>query len=107
MALGAALAADAAYKLDLGMSLRANSLSVEPTLSGPAGKALRYEVKIRREGKGGTADNNRSGTVRLDALGKGQLGYNSLSIAPGDRYAVAVKVYDGGRVVAEESAHYP
>ena len=89
------------------MSVRKESLRVEPTITGPAGKALRYEITIRHEGKGGTADNNRAGTVRLDAGGRGQLGYNSLSMAPGDRYVVSVKLYDGERLVAEESAHQP
>jgi hypothetical protein len=102
-----AFGADPAYKLDLGLSVRSGSLRVEPTINGPSGKALRYEITIHREGRGRSADNNRAGNVRLDASGKGTLGYNSLSIAPGDRYVVTGKVYDGERLVAEESAHQP
>jgi hypothetical protein len=104
---GQALAADPAYKLDLGMDLRQGTLQVEPTVSGPAGKSLRYEMNIRREGAGGSSSSNQAGTVRLDNGGNGHFAYNALSVNKGDRYTVTVKIYDGERLVAEQSAHEP
>jgi hypothetical protein len=106
VACGAALAADPAYRLDLGLDMRRGTLQVEPTLSGPAGKSLRYEMNIRREG-GGSSSSSQAGTVRLDGSGNGHFAYNALSVNKGDRYTVTVKVFDGDRLVAEQSAHQP
>ena len=89
------------------MDLRQGTLQVEPALSGPAGKSLRYEMNIRREGAGGTSASSQAGTVRLDNSGNGHFAYNALSVQKGDRYIVSVKVFDGDRLVAEQSAHEP
>lgn len=104
---GCALAQDAAYRLDLGLSMVAGTLRVEPVLAGPGGKTLRYEISIRREGKGASSTTSQAGTVRLDGAGKAQFAYNSLSVNPGDRYSITVKVYDGNRLVASEQAVEP
>src|SRR5437763_14369473 len=92
-----ALAQDPAYRLDLGMSMSGGTLRVEPTVAGPGGKALRYEMTIRREGKGGTAATSQAGTLRLDGSGKGQFADNSLSINRGHGYTITVKNIDGAR----------
>ena len=76
-------------------------------VTGPGGKTLRYEINIRREGKGASSATSQAGTVRLDGAGKGQFAYNSLSVNPGDRYSITVKVYDGDRLVASEQAVEP
>jgi hypothetical protein len=102
-----ALAQDPAYRLDLGMSMSGGTLRVEPTVAGPGGKALRYEMNIRREGKGGTSATSQAGTLRLDGAGKGQFAYNSLSVNPGDRYVISVKIFEGDRLVASEQAVEP
>jgi hypothetical protein len=102
-----ALAQDPAYRLDLGISMSGGTLRVEPVLAGPGGKTLRYEMNLRREGKGGTSATSQAGTVHLDGAGKGQFAYNSLSVNPGDRYAITVKVYDGDRLVASEQTVEP
>lgn len=102
-----ALAQDPAYRLDLGISMVSSTLRVEPVVAGPGGKTLRYEMSIRREGKGGTSATSQAGTVRLDGAGKGQFAYNSLSFSPGDRYVISVKVYDAERLVASGEAVEP
>jgi hypothetical protein len=101
------LFADSGYKLDLGTSVEHGSLKVEPTLTGPAGKALRYEMEVKREGQGGNSNSSQSGTVQLDRDGRAQLASNSVSVTPADRYRVTVRVFDGGQVVAEQSTRYP
>lgn len=98
---------DAAYQLDLGARMEAGSLKVEPTVSGPPDKALRYEMQVRREGGGGASNTSQSGTVKLDDDGHAQLASNAVSIGPNDRYVVTVRLLDGGRVVAEQAARYP
>jgi thin aggregative fimbriae synthesis protein len=102
-----ALAQDPAYRLDLGISMASGTLRVEPVVAGPPGKTLRYEMSVRREGKGGTSATSQAGTVRLDGAGKGEFAYNSLSINPGDRYVISLKIYDGDRLVASEQAVEP
>jgi hypothetical protein len=107
MSPAAVLAADSAYRLDMGTSVESGTLKVEPRVSGPANKALRYEMKVRREGSGGSSNSNQAGTVRLDDSGEGHLASNSVSISPSDRYTVTVKLLEAGRVVAEKTAQYP
>jgi hypothetical protein len=104
-ACAAAFAAD--YRLDLGASVRGGSLKVEPHVTGPAGKALRYEVAVTRESRGGRSNSQQTGTVRLDERGAAALASNTVSVNPGDNYRIEVRVFDGDRLVAHESAHHP
>jgi hypothetical protein len=102
-----AYAADDRYKLDLGASVEGSSLKVEPTLTGPAGKTVDYQMRVRREGGGNSSNSSQGGTVQLDPSGHAQLASNSVSVSPSDRYVVTVRVMDGGKVVAEKSQQYP
>jgi hypothetical protein len=107
IALALSCAAHAAsYDIDLGTSLQSGTLKVEPGVSGPANKTLRYEMKVRREG-GGSSNSSQSGTVRLDGSGRGHLASTSVSVSEHDRYRVDVKLFDGSELVAEQSAQYP
>ena len=103
----ATFAADPTYKLDLGASVQAGSLKVEPQVSGPAGKVLNYEMQLRREGPGKSSNSGQGGTVKLDEDGRAQLASNSVSVSANDRYVVIVRLLDAGRVVAEKSQQYP
>ena len=103
----AAALADSAYQLDLGAEVHGNNLRVEPTVVGPAQKALRYEMKVRREGEGRSSNSSQSGTVMLDAQGRGHLASNSVSVSASDRYEITVRVFDAGQLVAEQTARYP
>lgn len=104
---GTALAADPSYKLDLGASLHAGNLKVEPNVSGPAGKVLNYEMQVKREGQGKSSSSSQGGTVKLDESGHGRLASNSVNVSPNDRYRVTVRLLEDGRVVAEQSQQYP
>jgi hypothetical protein len=95
------------FSLDLGASVQSGSLTVEPTVTGPAGTVVNYEMKVRREGKGKSSDSSQGGTVRLDGTGHAPLASNSISVSPGDRYVITVRVMDHGRLVAEKSQRYP
>lgn len=103
----AAALADSAYQLDLGAEVHGNNLTVEPTVVGPAQKALSYEMKVRREGAGRSSNSSQSGTVKLDGQGRGQLASSSVSVSPSDHYEITVRLYDANRLVAEQSARYP
>jgi hypothetical protein len=100
-----ALAAD--YRLDPGASVNGGTLTVEPKVQGPAGAALRYEIRTIREGAGGKSDSSQSGNVRLGEDGAAKLATTSVSVTPQDRYRIQVKLLEGGRVVAEEELRYP
>jgi len=93
----------AGYSLDLGASLQHGNLKVEPTVTGPAGKTLEYEMRVRSKSSNGS----QSGTVHLDENGRGQLASHSVSVSPDDHYVVTVRVMDRGQVVAETSREYP
>lgn len=103
----AAFAADGRYTLDLGAKAEDGSLKVEPIVTGPAGKIVKYEMRVRREGNGNSSNNSQGGTVQLDESGRARLASNSVSVSPSDHYVVTVRVMEEGRVVAEKSKEYP
>jgi hypothetical protein len=90
------------YRLDAGVQARDGSLKVEPTVSGPAGKTVRYEIQVRREGAGNNSDSSQSGRARLDDSGRAKLASTSVSLRPNERYEVEVTLFEGQRLVARE-----
>jgi hypothetical protein len=105
LAAAAAFAAD--YRLDPGASVDGGTLTVEPKVQGPAGAALRYEIKTTREGQSGKSSSSQSGSVRLGENGAAKLASTRVSVTPQDRYRIQVKLLERGRVVAEEEVRYP
>jgi Thin aggregative fimbriae synthesis protein len=100
-----ALAAE--FRLDPGALVSGGTLVVEPQIHGTAGATLRYEIRTTREGSGGKSTSSQSGNVRIGEQGSARLARTSISVSPRDRYRVEVKVFEGGRVVAEEVVRYP
>ena len=105
MVAGTALASD--YRLDPGARVEGGTLKVAPRVEGPAGSALRYEIRTTREGAAGRSSSSQSGNVNLGSDGAAQLATTNVSVAPQDRYEVSIKVLEQDRVVAEESVRYP
>jgi hypothetical protein len=105
--LALAAQAGAGYSVDPGASLDGRTLRVAPRVSGPPGEQLRYEIEVRRAGSGNSADNQQSGTVKLDREGRAQLAYTSVSVQPGESFSVKVKLFEGQRLVAERSVTGP
>lgn len=101
------MAADSAYRVDIGTSTQDGGLRIQPHVFGPAGKALRYEMNVRRAAGAGKANISQSGTVRLDSDGKGALSSSAVTLAPGERYDMTVRLFDGSRLVAEQTASRP
>jgi hypothetical protein len=99
--------AESAYRVDPGASLRNGSLKVEPSVVGPAGKRVRYQIEVRREGGSQSSNSSQAGSARLDDDGRAQLASSSVSVQPHQRYEVVVKLYEGDRLVAEESVRQP
>lgn len=99
--------AGAGYHVDLGASVDQGSLKLQPVASGPAGKVLSYEMKVRRESGAGASSSNQSGTVKLGRDGSAPLASTSVSVSPGERYRVSVRLLDRGKPVAEETASLP
>jgi len=103
----AAFGAEAAYQLDMGTTVREGNLKVAPRVTGPAGKTLRYEMVVTRQSRSGSSNSSQAGSVRLDESGAARLASSSVSVSPQDEYRVAVKLYEGGRLVAEEAVRHP
>jgi hypothetical protein len=102
---GSVLAAD--FTIDPGASVANGTLKVEPVALGPAGAAVRYEIRTTRESGAGTSDSSQSGEARLGPDGAAKLASTSVSVSPRDRYRVQVRLLEKGRVVAEEEVRYP
>ena len=97
------LQADAPYRVDIATSEgRDGSLRIEPRVSGPAGKTVRYEVEIDRGSRGAKANSSQSGSVRLDDAGMAQISSNAVKLNPGERYEMKVRLFEGDRLVAEQ-----
>jgi hypothetical protein len=103
-----AVHAEAPYRIDIGISEeRDGRLKIEPRLSGPAGNTVRYDVDVQRSGGRSKANSGQSGSVRLDDAGKAQLSSNAVKLAPGEQYEMKVRIFEDGRLVAEQSARRP
>jgi hypothetical protein len=103
----AAFGAEGAYQLDMGTTVRQGSLNVAPHVTGPAGKALRYEMVVTRQSQSGSSNSSQAGSVRLDQSGSARLASNTMSVSPQDNYRVTVRLYEQDRLVAEQSVRHP
>lgn len=101
LAFTAAYAAE--YRLDLNAERRGDSVSVAPTLEGPPGKRLRYEIEAHKEGRS-SSRSQQGGQVTLGEDGRARLSQMSFSAGDEARCAVSVRVYEARRLVAAESA---
>ncbi|TAK81936.1 MAG: hypothetical protein EPO20_22940 [Betaproteobacteria bacterium] len=104
-----ALEADSQYRVDIGISQdHDGSVKVKPRIAGPAGKTVRYEVDVRSESRGAaSANSSQSGSVRLDDSGNAQLSSNAVTLSPREKYEMTVRLFDGNRLLAEQSARVP
>jgi hypothetical protein len=103
-----ALHADSPYRVDIGTSRdHDGSVKVEPRITGPAGKTVRYEVAVRSESRGASANSSQSGSVRLDDSGNAHLSSNAVTLSPREKYEMTVRLFDGNRLLAEQSARVP
>ena len=101
----AAMASD--YRLDTGATVEGSTLKVAPRVEGPAGAALRYEIRTVREGAAGRSKSSQSGNVTLGRDGTASLATTNVSVTPQDHYEVSVKLLQGSRVIAEKTVRYP
>jgi hypothetical protein len=97
---------DASWRLNPGAELRNGNLRVEPKVSGRPGASVRYEIEVRKSGSG-SSNSTQSGRARLGENGEATLASTSVSVQPGDRYDVEVRVYDGDRLVARRTVEQP
>ena len=95
------------FRLTINAYSQGSLLRVNPQIVGPAGRALSYELVASKTGRSGRTSSRQSGKVAVGASGAASLSTLSLSVEPEDRYDVTVKVFEGGKLVASESLHYP
>src|SRR6266545_2709794 len=101
------MADETGYRLWLDTSTSGKMLTVVPHIAAPAAAMLRYEIVSTKHGKSGRSSTSQSGRVAVDKEGSQTFAKLSLGVGPEDRYTVAVKVFDGTKLVAEQTLDYP
>lgn len=101
------MAGEGGYRLWLDTSISGSMLTVVPHIAAPAAATLHYEIVSTKQGKSGRSSTRQSGPVAVDNEGSQTFARLSLSVGPDDRYTIAVRVFDGSRVVAEQTLNYP
>ena len=102
------MADETGYRLWLDTSTSGKMVTVVPHITAPAAMTLRYEIVSTKHGKAGRSSTTQSGRIAVDKEGSGTFAKLSLgTIGPDDRYTIAVRVFDGAKVVAEQTLNYP
>ena len=101
-----AMADELAYTLHIDSTIEASRLIVVPVIAGPAGSRLRYEIVSSKQGPAGKSNTSQSGGV-VGADGSAKLSKLSLGVGADDRYLISVKLFDGGKLVAEQVLRHP
>ena len=101
------VASETAYTLWIESSVEGRTLTVAPHLSGPAGARLRYQITSSKLGASGMSSTSQSGQCPLDGTGLRPLATLKLGVDADDRYSIAVKVFDGAKMVAEQTLNHP
>ena len=101
------MADEGGYRLWLDTSTSGRMLTVVPHIAAPAAATLRYEIVSTKHGKSGRSSTKQSGPVTVDKDGSQTFARLSVSVGPDDRYTIAVRVFEGSRVVAEQTLNYP
>lgn len=82
-------------------------LVVVPHIEADTSATLRYELLARKEGKSGISNSTQGGMVAV-SQGKPQFFSRlELGLAPADRYAITLSIYDGKKLVARDAVSYP
>jgi hypothetical protein len=102
-----AMAEEPAYRLRIDSTVEASKLIVSPVIAAPAGSRLRYEMISSKQGRSGKSNTSQSGAVTIGADGSGKLSTLRLGVGRDERYLVTVKVYDDGKLVAEQVLRHP
>ncbi len=102
-----AMADDAGVRLTLDTSTSGRMLTVVPHVMAPGAARLRYEIVSTKHGKSGRSSTSQTGNVAVGPDGAGTFARLSLGVGPDDRYTIDVRVYDGARLVAEQTLNYP
>ena len=101
------MADEPGYRLSLESSVLDKQLTVAPRISAPPGTQLRYEIVSTKVGTAGKSSTSQSGRVAVGPGGSASLSTLKLGVASGDRYSVLVKVFEGQKLVAEQTLQYP
>jgi hypothetical protein len=101
------MANETAYRLWIESSVDGRTLTVAPHMTGPAGARLRYQITSSKLGVSGRSSTSQSGQFPLDENGSQPLATLKLGVGADDRYSIAVKVFDGAKIVAEQTLNYP
>jgi hypothetical protein len=97
------LAAGAAdLTLDIGAEESQGQLRVTPIVTSATDRRLRYEVLAQKEGASGKSQSRQAGNLAVRAGVRASASTLALGIAPGDRYTVTVRLFEGRKLLAEK-----
>jgi hypothetical protein len=88
-------------------SVEAGRLLAAPHVQAGHDARLDYELISAKTGRSGTSTTSQSGSVRLSGGEERSLTRLGLSVAGQDRYILSLRVYENGKLVAEDSVTYP
>jgi hypothetical protein len=101
------MADEPGYRISIESSVKDNKLTVAPRVAAPVGARLRYEMVSTKVGAAGKSNTSQSGRVVVDASGTAALSALKLGVGPQDRYSISVKVFEGQKLVAEQTLQHP
>jgi len=99
--------ADGDVSLRIESGGNAGELVLTPVVVAAHDTTLRYEMAARKEGRSGVSTTRQAGDLRLRGGVPKRAATLRLNVGPDDRYAVNVKLFDGTRVVADETIRRP
>ena len=88
-------------------SVDAGRLLVVPQIEAGHAASLDYELISAKTGKAGRSNSSQAGSVRLDQGEARVLTRLRLSVAGEDKYLLSLRVYENGKLVAEDAVNYP
>ena len=78
-----------------------------PQIEAGHGALLDYELISTKVGKAGRSNSSQAGSVRLGEGETRSLTRLRLSVAAEDEYILSLRVYENGKLVAEDAVRYP
>jgi hypothetical protein len=80
---------------------------IVPYAQASEARQLRYEFVSSKEGRSGRSDSRQAGQVTVDCCAPKALVRLGLSVQPGERYTLTLRVFDRDTLVAEDRVVYP
>ena len=102
-----AVSGDASVRAWIATEPTPQGVRVIPYAQAKEAHKLRYEFISTKEGASGRSNSRQAGQVAVDCCEPKALVQLRLSVQPGERYILTLKVFDNGTLVAEDRVIFP